>query len=60
MVDYDSMGLCLQLGGARFLNFLLGNLSCNFKVRGMSILHELQRAIYPYYLRLESHGWARW
>ena len=32
MVDYDSMGPSLQLVGARFLNFLLSKLSCDFKL----------------------------
>ena len=38
MVDYDNMGPNLQLVRARFLNFLLSRLSCDFKLRGMSIL----------------------
>jgi len=52
MVDYDSMGPSLQLVGYRFLNFLLSKLSRDFKLRGMSILHDFQRAIFPYCLRL--------
>jgi len=37
MVDYDNMGPNLQLVRAQFLNFL-SKLSCDFKLRGMSIL----------------------
>jgi len=56
MVDYDNMGPSLQLVGARFLNFLLSQLSCDFRHRRMSILQDFKRAIFPYCLRLESHG----
>jgi len=56
MVDYDNMGPSLQLVGARFLNFLLSKLSHDFKLCRMLILQDSQRAIFPYYLRLESHG----
>ena len=45
MVGCDSMGPGLQLGGAQFLNFLLGKLSREFELRGMSIFHEIQMAI---------------
>ena len=45
MVDIDSMGPGLQLVGARFSNFLLGKLSRESKLRGMSIFHEIQMAI---------------
>ena len=45
----------LQFVGARFLIFLLGKLSCEFKLRGMSTLQDFQKAIFPYCLRLESH-----
>jgi len=54
MVDYDNVGLVLQLAGARFLNLLFSKLSRDFKLRGMSILQDFQRAIFPY---CESHGW---
>ena len=54
MVDYDNMGLNLQLVRARFLN-LLSKLN-----HGMSILQEFQRVIFPYCLRLESHGQVCW
>ena len=37
MVANDSMGSGLQLVGAPFLNFLLGKLSREFKLRRMSI-----------------------
>ena len=46
MVDGDSMGPGLQLVGARFLNFLLGKLSQEFKLRRMSTFHEIQMAIF--------------
>jgi len=39
------MGPGLQLVGARFSNFLLGEPSRDFKVRGMSISYEIQMAI---------------
>jgi len=37
-----------------FSNFLLRKLSCEFKLREMSILREFQMAIFPYCLRLRS------
>ena len=46
MVVGDSMGLGLQLVGARFLNFLLGKLSQEFKLGPLSIFHEIQMAIF--------------
>jgi len=46
MVVGDSMGPALELVGALFLNFLLGKLSQEFKLRGMSIFHEIQIAIF--------------
>ena len=52
----DSMGSGLQLVGARFLNFLLRKLSREFKLRGMSIFHEIQMAIFRYCVRLQPHG----
>jgi len=60
MADVDSMGPDLQLFGARFSNFLLGKLSRQFKLRRMSIFHEIQMAIFCYCVMLQSHGWARW
>jgi len=42
MVDGHSMGPGLQLVGARFLIFLLGTLSPEFKLRPVSIFHEIQ------------------
>jgi len=42
------------------LEFPSEKLSRAFKLRGMSILHELQRAIFPYCLRTESHGRVYW
>jgi len=44
MIGDDSMGPDLQLVGARFLNFLLGKLSREFKLHGMLIFHEIQMA----------------
>jgi len=46
MVDGDSMGSVVQLVGATFSNFLLGKLSREFKLRGMSIFLEIQMAIF--------------
>jgi len=63
MVDCDSIGPALQLAevvAARFSNFLLGKLSYDFKLRGMSIFHEIQMTIFRYCVKLESHGWACW
>jgi len=42
----DNLGPRLQLVGARFLNFLPGKLSRVFKLRAMSIFHEIQMAIF--------------
>jgi len=56
MVVGDSMGPGLQLVGARFLNFLLGKLSREFKLRPVSIFHEIQTAIFRYCVTLQSHG----
>jgi len=55
MVGNDSMGPGLHLVGAQFSSFLLRQLSCEFKLRRMSILHEFQMAIFPYCMRLQSH-----
>jgi len=62
MVDRgrDSMGPNLQLVGARFSIFLLRKLSHDFKLCRMSILNEFQMAIFPYCVRLRSHGRGRW
>jgi len=60
MVDYDNMGPSLQRFRAQFLNFLLSQLSHDFKLREMLILQDFQRAIFPYCLRLESHGLVCW
>jgi len=46
MVGGDRMGPGLQLVGARFSNFLLGKLSREFRLRRMSIFHEIQMAIF--------------
>jgi len=46
MVDDDSMRLGLRLVGARHLNFLIGKLSREFKLRRMSIFREIQLAIF--------------
>jgi len=47
MVNGDSMGPGLQPVGARFLNFLLGKLSREFKHRPKSIFHQIQMATFP-------------
>jgi len=60
MVDHDNIGLSLEHVGARFSNFLLRKLSHEFKLYGMSILHEFQMATFPYCLSMESHSWTRW
>jgi len=60
MVGSDSMGPALQPVGARFSNFLPGKLSREFKLRGMSIFHEIQMATSQYCVRLQSDGWVRW
>ena len=46
MVVGHSMGPGLQLVGARFLNFHLGKLSREFKLRPISIFDEIQMAIF--------------
>jgi len=60
MVGCVSMGSGLQLVRAWFSDFLLGKLSCEFKLRGMSIFHKIQMAIFRYCVKLQSHGWACW
>jgi len=60
MVDLDSTGPILQLVRAQFSNFLFRKLSCDFKLRGMSIIHDLQMAIFRYCVMLQSDGWARY
>jgi len=47
MVDGHSMGPGLQLVGAQFFNFLLGKLSRQFKLRHLSIFHEIQMVVFP-------------
>jgi len=46
MDDVDSMGPGLQPVVARFSNFLLGKVSLQFKLQGMSIFHDIQMATY--------------
>jgi len=46
MVGGDSTGPGLQLVGARFLNFLPGKLSREFKLRHMSIFHDMPMAVF--------------
>ena len=53
MVGSDSVGPSLQL---RMSNFLLGKLSREFKLRGMSIFHEIQIAIFWWCVRLQLDG----
>ena len=48
----------IELVGARFSNFLLGKVSLEFKVHGMSIFQDSQMAIFQYYVKLQSCGWA--
>jgi len=43
MADCDSMGRGLEPFLARFWNFLLEKLSREFKLRRMSIFHEIQK-----------------
>ena len=47
MVGNHSMGPGLQLIGARFSNFLLEKVSREFKLRRLSIFHEIQMAVFP-------------
>ena len=60
MPGHDSTGPSLQLFGSRFSKFFLRKLSREFKLPGMSILHEFQMAIFPYCWTLRSGGRARW
>jgi len=60
MVGGHSMGPGLQLVIARFLNFLPGELSLEFKLCPVSIFHEIQMATFWYCVMLQSHGWACW
>jgi len=60
MVGGDSMGPGLQLVRARFWNFLIGKMSLEFKLRPMSIFHDIQMAIFCYCMKLQSDGWACW
>jgi len=46
MVDIDSMGPGLQRVSGRFSNFLLGKVSLEFKLYGMSIFHDVQMGTY--------------
>ena len=46
MVDVDSMEPGLQPVGARFSNFILGKVSLEFKLHGMSIFHDIQMTTY--------------
>jgi len=46
MVGGDSTGPGLQLIGARFLNFLPGKLSQEFKLCPMSIFHDIPMAVF--------------
>jgi len=57
MAGCDSMGCGLEPFLARFWNFLLEKLSREFKLRRMSIFHEIQMAIFRYCVRLQLHGW---
>jgi len=46
MVVIDSIGPSLQLLGDQFSNFLLGKVSLEFKLHGMSIFHDIQMATF--------------
>ena len=46
MVGGHNMGPGLQLVGARFLNFLPGKLSREFKLCPMSIFHDIPMAVF--------------
>jgi len=58
MVDDDTIAPGLQLVGVRLSNFLPGKLSREFKLRRMSIFHEIQMAVFRYCVMLQSRGWA--
>ena len=47
MVSGHSMGSGLQVVRAQFFNFLLGKQSREFKLRRLSIFHEIQMAVFP-------------
>jgi len=59
MVVGNCMGPGLQLAEVRFSNFLLGKLSRDFKHHVMSTLHDIQMAIFRYFVTLQLNGWAR-
>jgi len=46
IIGGDSTGPGLQLVGARFLNFLPGKLSREFKLRHMFIFHDIPMAVF--------------
>jgi len=46
MIDSDSVGPDLQFVKSRFSNFLIGRLLREFKLRRMSIFHEIQLAVF--------------
>jgi len=46
MVGIDSMRPGIQLVRGQFSNFLLGKVSLEFKLHGMSISHDIQMATY--------------
>jgi len=45
-VDIDSMGPGLQLLWGQFSNFLVGKVSLEFRLHGMSIFHDIQMITY--------------
>jgi len=57
MVDCHSMGPDLQLVGARFLNLLIGQLSREFKLRRLSIFHEIQMVVFPHCVMRDTVTW---
>jgi len=58
MAGSNSMGRGLQLVWARFLNFLLGKLSREFRLYRMSLFYKIQMTIFRYCVTLQSHGCA--
>jgi len=59
MVGDDCMGTSLQRVRAQFSNFLLMKLSQEFKLHEISILHELQMAMYIRIAWRQSHTVGR-
>jgi len=60
MVYYDSMASSLQVFGARFMNFLLSKLPQLQTLWNVDITRLFKRAIFPYWLTLQSYGRVCW